>query len=147
MSNLTPLTSGRQHNCSGFYAMGLCATLACNSARARDIRVFTDHQHPVTAPAGVQVVELDLPARLEAELNAQLPTDQGRSGEVVRQRLAQGGAAFQRRSAAAYQGVVEAWQLGVTRLPAVVVDQRYVVYGEPDVTRAVARIDAYRGQP
>jgi hypothetical protein len=26
----------------------------------------------------------------------------------------------------------------------VVVDQRYVVYGEPDVAKAVARIDAHR---
>jgi len=30
------------------------------------------------------------------------------------------------------------------KIPAVVVDRRYVVYGEPDVPRAVARIDAYR---
>lgn len=147
MSNVTHSTSGRQHNRSGFYAMGLCATLVCNDAGARDIRAFTDHQHPVTAPVGVQVVELDLPARLEAELNAQLPADQGRSAAIVRQRIAQEGAAFQQRLATAYQGVVEAWRLGVTHLPAVVVDQRYVVYGEPDVARAVARIDAYRGQP
>jgi len=26
----------------------------------------------------------------------------------------------------------------------VVVDRRYVVYGEPDVSRAIARINAYR---
>ena len=134
-------------HCVRCLAIGLCATLACNDAGARDIRVFTDRQHPVTSPTGVQVVELDLPARLEANLTVQLPTDQGRSAAIVRQRLAQGGAAFQRRLATAYQGVVEAWQLGVTHLPAVVVDQRYVVYGEPDVARAVARVDAYRGQP
>ena len=134
-------------HCVRCLAIGLCAALACNDAWARDIRAFTDHQHPVTAPVGVQVVELDLPARLEAELNAQLPADQGRSAATVQERLAQGGAALHQRLAAAYEGVVEAWRFGVTHLPAVVVDQRYVVYGEPDVARAVARIDAYRGQP
>jgi len=44
----------------------------------------------------------------------------------------------------AYQGVADAWGLGIVKIPAVVVDRRYVVYGEPDVARAVARIDAYR---
>ena len=34
--------------------------------------------------------------------------------------------------------------LGIAKIPAVVVDRRYVVYGEPDVSRAVARINAYR---
>jgi integrating conjugative element protein (TIGR03757 family) len=56
-----------------------------------------------------------------------------------------GGEALQRRIGHAYQGVAEAWGLGVARIPAVVVDRRYVVYGEPDVPRAIARIDAYRG--
>ena len=44
----------------------------------------------------------------------------------------------------AYQGVADAWGLGIAKIPAVVVDRRYVVYGEPDVSRAVARINAYR---
>ena len=51
---------------------------------------------------------------------------------------------LQRRLASAYQGVTDAWSLGITSLPAVVVDQRYVVYGEPDVARAVARIEQHR---
>ncbi|MEN1465372.1 DUF1525 domain-containing protein, partial [Pseudomonas aeruginosa] len=44
----------------------------------------------------------------------------------------------------AYQGVTDAWSLDVTTIPAVVVDQRFVVYGEPDVARAVARIEQHR---
>lgn len=34
--------------------------------------------------------------------------------------------------------------LRVTTLPAVVVDRRHVVYGEPDVAKAVAHIEHYR---
>ena len=44
----------------------------------------------------------------------------------------------------AYQGVADAWSLGITSLPAVVVDQRYVVYGDSDVARAIARIEQHR---
>jgi len=51
---------------------------------------------------------------------------------------------LQRRIATAYQGVADAWSLGITTIPAVVVDQRYVVYGEPDVARAIARIEQHR---
>lgn len=62
----------------------------------------------------------------------------------MRQRLYDGGEALQRRIGHAYQGVADAWGLGIAKIPAVVIDRRYVVYGEPDVPHAVARIDAYR---
>ncbi|NQD96830.1 DUF1525 domain-containing protein, partial [Pseudomonas sp. CrR25] len=39
---------------------------------------------------------------------------------------------------------VDAWSLGVTTIPAVIVDHRYVVYGEPDVAKAAALIEAHR---
>ena len=37
-----------------------------------------------------------------------------------------------------------AWSLGIAKIPAVVVDRRYVVYGEANVARALARIEEYR---
>jgi integrating conjugative element protein (TIGR03757 family) len=106
--------------------------------------MITDHQHPVVAAPGVRLIELDAPARIEAELAAQLPSDPDRAATMVRQRLKDGGAELQQRLAKAYQGVADAWSLGIVKLPAVVVDQRYVVYGESAVERAFARIDAYR---
>jgi integrating conjugative element protein (TIGR03757 family) len=63
---------------------------------------------------------------------------------MVRQRLHAGGSALQHRLTAAYQGVTDAWSLGITQIPAVIVDGRYVVYGVPDVNRAVALIKTYR---
>lgn len=66
----------------------------------------------------------------------------------MQQRLKNGGNALQARLGGAYQDVVDAWSLGITTIPAVVVDQRYVVYGEPDVAKAVALIEAHqRTQP
>lgn len=114
------------------------------SAFAQDVHVFTDSNHPVQASQGVPVLLLDAPARIEAGLSAGVPTDPGQAAAVMRQRLGSGGATLQRQLGQAYQGVVQAWGLGIAKLPAVVVNGRYVVYGEPDVDRALARIAAYR---
>ena len=88
-------------------AAGLCAALLGSIAAAADVLVVTDSRHPVQAPAGVRIIELDQATRIEVELAAHLPADPQQAAAVV-------------------------------------VDRRYVVYGEPDVLRAVARINAYR---
>jgi len=93
---------------------------------------------------GIRLIELDSPARIQAELSAQLPSEPIQAAAIVQQRLKDGGAELQRRLSAAYQGVADAWSLGVVKIPAVVIDRRYVVYGDSDVNRALARIDAYR---
>lgn len=128
----------------GALLTALCGALLCPVAWAADIIVVTDSRHPVQAPAHARVITLDEATRIEAELAAGLPNDPTRGAALVQQRLRDGGVGLQRRIAAAYQGVADAWSLGITTLPAVVVDRRYVIYGEPDVARAVARIEAYR---
>lgn len=126
-------------------SIALCGILIASQARADEILVVTDSLHLVQAPADVRIIELDLPARIEAELAAHLPSDINRSTALIQQRLASGGEELQQRIATAYQGVLEAWSLGITTLPAVVVDRHYVVYGEPNVAKAVALIEAHRG--
>lgn len=126
-----------------WWLAGLLYILAAN-ASAANIQVFTDHDHPVGAAAGIRVIELDAPTSLEAGLSFRLPLDPTRAAAVARARLNAGGASLQRRLALAYQGVAYAWSLGVEKVPAVVVDRRYVVYGVSDVARAVSMIDRYR---
>ncbi|WP_425521947.1 TIGR03757 family integrating conjugative element protein [Xanthomonas citri] len=106
--------------------------------------VITDSRHPVRTMGGELLIELDEAPRIEAELSAALPADPDQATAIVRRRLNQGGADLQHRIASAYQGVTDAWRLGITSIPAVVVDRRYVVYGEPDVARAIARIEQHR---
>lgn len=106
--------------------------------------VYTIRSSAVKAPADVAVVKLDTAEAIEAELSANLSIDPGAAVSTARQRLQDGGAKLQRDLAAAYEAIADAWSLGITTLPAVVVDRRYVVYGEPDVAKAVARIEAYR---
>ncbi|MBD9368000.1 MULTISPECIES: TIGR03757 family integrating conjugative element protein [Gammaproteobacteria] len=123
-------------------ATGLAALLATSALHA-ETWVVTDQTHPVSGKAD-RLILLDAPSRIEAELASDLPADPSRAERIARDRLSQGGANLQRRIASAYQGVTDAWSLGITSLPAVVVDQRYVVYGEPDVARAIARIEQHR---
>ncbi|MBG0752272.1 hypothetical protein Q7O_001724 [Pectobacterium carotovorum subsp. carotovorum PCCS1] len=92
----------------------------------------------------MRVIELGAAQRIEAELAANLPQDPARAAIIVQQRLREGGTALQQRINEAYQDVVDAWSLGITTLPAVIVDQRYVVYGEPDIARAVELINTHR---
>mgnify|MGYP000892730357 FL=1 len=114
------------------------------AATAAEVLVITDCGHPVRVAAGTRVIELDLPVRIEAELAAGLPADPARASAIVQQRLREGGQDLQRRIGRAYQDVADAWGQGIAKVPAVVVDRRYVVYGESDVARAAARIETYR---
>ncbi len=56
------------------------------------------------------------------------------------------GAALMQQLATAQQGNADAWSVGVSKVPAVVVDRRYVVYGQPDVATAMQTINRARGQ-
>jgi integrating conjugative element protein (TIGR03757 family) len=107
-----------------------------------EVLVVTDSRHPVQGIPDARVIELDRAARIEAELSADLPADPERAEYAARQRVQD--PELQHRLQSAYQGIAEARSLGVAKVPAVVVDRRYVVYGEADVSRAVARIESYR---
>lgn len=127
-------------------ASGLCVALALASqaASAAEVTVFTDRSVTLKSAENANVIRLDAAQEIEAGLAADLPADPPRAQVIVQERLKQGGARLQRDLASAWQGVTDAWSLSISTVPAVVVDRRYVIYGEPDVARAVARIEAYR---
>nr|WP_236361740.1 TIGR03757 family integrating conjugative element protein [Pseudomonas gessardii] len=109
--------------------------------------VITNQAHPVSAPAGVRTIRLDDQQRLEEQLTGQLPADPRQAEATIQRYLTSPeGRRLQNDLAQAQQGVTDAWSLGVEKLPAVVVDRRYVVYGEPDVAKAVALINRARSQ-
>jgi len=110
-----------------------------------EVWVVTDSSRPVTGSDSVQrVIQLDAAQHIESELSANLPKDPQQAAGIVQQRLNQGGDTLQQRLRAAYQGITDAWSMGITTLPAVVVDQRYVVYGEANLDQALTVIDQYR---
>lgn len=100
--------------------------------------VYTDHAHP---PAGVtgdtRVVWLDAPEQLQQSLFGSLtsdPKDAERRAQAVIHSA--GWQQKQAELAQAYRGLLKAWQLGLEKYPAVVSDDRYVVYGTADVVVA-----------
>lgn len=127
-------------------ASALCVALglAGQAASAAEVTVFTDRSVTLKSADNANVIRLDAAQEIEANLASDLPDDPHRAQTIVQERLQQGGVQLQRALASAYQGVADAWSLSVSTVPAVVVDQRYVIYGELDVARAVARIEAYR---
>lgn len=129
--------------------LALPALLLTSNVTAAEIWIVTDARYPVVdAQAADRIIRLDAAHAIEAELSARLPDDPQRAAALVKRRLSDGGPARQQRLREAYQGVTDAWSLGITSIPAVVVDQRYVVYGESDLDQALARIERHReGQP
>ena len=115
-----------------------------NKADATEIWVVTDHAHPLVESHGVRVIQIDAASQIEAELNAHLPNNEQEASQIARQRLSNGGVDLSHRLTVAYQGLTDAWSLGITKVPAVVVDRRYVVYGTLDIELAVSLIDHYR---
>jgi len=129
-------------------AFGLSACLAGSALAEPTIEVFTTAGEPViNVPSDVAVIELDAPARLDAELSRELPADPDVAADLMRERMAT--AEWQEtadRYADRYLGLVRAWQLGVEKVPAVVIDGRYVIYGQPDVAQALNEADRLLGQ-
>lgn len=108
--------------------------------------IVTDHSHPVNAPAGVRVILLDEQQRLEEQLSRALPSDPRQAAAAAQRFLTTPeGKSLQSDLARAQQGVVDARSTGVEKIPAVVVDRKYVVYGELDVPAATRLIDRARG--
>lgn len=138
-----PPTSFRARRRTIALAAGACAVLLTAQAAA-EVIVVTDSRNPVSAPAGARVIELDRASRLEAELSAGLSANPAEAAAAAQHRLHAGGAPLQQDLAQAWQDVADAWSQGVVKLPAVVVDRRYVVYGEPDAALAISRIEAHR---
>lgn len=128
----------------------LAALFLTASARAGTV-IYTDSAHPVTGNPGpdVTVILLDAPDRLQSGLFGPLPADPAQSEQQARAVISS--PAFQQRQqdlAGAYAGLTRAWSLGVEKYPAVVFDDKWVVYGTTDVGVATQQLTAWkeRGQ-
>ena len=131
-----------------FPALILPFLLAAATASAHaSTWVITDSQHPVQGNPD-RLILLDAAEQLEAELSSDLPADPQQATALAQQRLQSGGTSLQKRLADAYQGVTDAWSLGIVKIPAIVIDQRHVIYGEHDIDAARAKVRQFlRGQP
>ncbi len=96
--------------------------------------IYTDSAHPVTGNPGpdVTVILLDAPDRLQAEQQARAVI----SSPAFKQR--------QQDLAGTCAGLTHAWSLGLEKYPAVVFDDKWVVYGTTDTGVATQRLSAWK---
>ncbi|EGH16796.1 hypothetical protein Pgy4_27550, partial [Pseudomonas savastanoi pv. glycinea str. race 4] len=112
----------------GFLGLVMAAQITLAHA---ETWVITDRNHPVQTSAHVRLILLDEQERLETKLSEGLPANQQQAIAIMQQRLKSADAQrLQRDLALAQQNLVDAWSIGVTKVPAVVVDRTFVVYGE-----------------
>lgn len=102
--------------------------------------LYTDSRYPpVNVDDTVSVIYLDGPEKLQAQMFVDLssnPDEAERQAKAVLQ--SPQWKAHEQELATVYRAVVRAWELGVKKVPAVVFDDKDVVYGTADVARAAA---------
>ena len=126
----------------------LLVLLMLPAAALAEALVYTDKAHTVSAAIDARVVLLDRQHHLETDLSRDLPPDPQLAAAIIHGRLSSpSGKRLQSDLTKAQQDITDAWSLGIEKIPAVVVDRRYVVYGEPDVAKALEMINRARSQP
>lgn len=123
------------------------AFLSISAPSLAETIVVTDSRYPVTAGPDVRVIVLDRAKDIQRQMSQGLPADPNLAkAEFQRRYGGQRGASVLQEMRVAQQGVVDAWTLKIAKVPAVVVDRRFVVYGYTDVAHAEAVIAAHRKQ-
>ncbi|PHM46600.1 TIGR03757 family integrating conjugative element protein [Xenorhabdus miraniensis] len=113
--------------------------LVASVSQAKTV-VYTDRQHiPTHLSPETQVVWLDAAEQQQKQIFSQLSTDPQQAA-VQAQAILQSSHWHQQEQKLikAYRAVVQAWQSGVKKYPAVVFDDREVVYGTADGAKARA---------
>ncbi|BBI91910.1 integrating conjugative element protein [Serratia symbiotica str. Tucson] len=123
------------------------AALFLSSCTIAGTVIYTDSTHPIVGEhaADVTVVQLDAPDRLQAQLFGELPADSAQAERQARAVIAS--PVFQQRQqqlVGKYAGVTRAWSLGLEKYPAVVFDDKWVVYGTTDVAVATQQLNAWK---
>lgn len=117
---------------------------ASNVSRAETWFITDGNQQP-NIPAYVRLILLDAQQNLENLLSHELPAEPSQAPATIQHYLSStAGKRLQNDLVQAQQGIADAWGLGIEKIPAVVVDRRYVIYGEADVAKAVEQINTFR---
>ncbi len=110
----------------------------------KSVEIFTVAGVPMRgASSDMVIVELDASARLDAEFSYGLSKDPEVAMSQLQKKLEVQGESLYRKYHTHYTGLARARILGVLKVPAVVVDGQYVVYGETDVPASLRKIKQY----
>jgi len=110
----------------------------------QSVEVFTVAGKPVYgATKHAVVVEIDAAARLDADFSYGLSSDPQEAFSQIKEKISVHGPELYQRYKDSYIGLTRARVLGVLKVPAVVVDSKYVVYGVYDIEKALRIIASY----
>lgn len=119
-------------------SIGVC--FATSAMSASSITIITNNAHPISnAPHSARIINLDHAEELHQQLSLNLPSNPEQAAKIARSRLSTTTNSLQ----IALQDVVDAWTMGISKIPAVVVDNK-VVYGVSDAQKAVALIESHQ---
>ncbi|MFP1915970.1 TIGR03757 family integrating conjugative element protein [Lonsdalea quercina] len=124
----------------------LAALLLTAGARAGTV-IYTDSNHPVTGNPGpdVSVILLDAPEQLQARLFGSLSAEPSQAEQQARAVIRSPSfSQSQQNLAEAYARLTHAWSLGLNKYPAVVFDDKWVVYGTTDIGLATQQLNAWK---
>lgn len=108
--------------------------------------IYTTSQHPVKSPEpGTLVYRLDGVTELEQSLFPRLSGNPQQAEQQARRIMQQPDWKIREAQlTSAYQSLVTAWSAGITKTPAVVFDDRYVVYGTTDTALAQQLLEKWQ---
>jgi integrating conjugative element protein (TIGR03757 family) len=119
----------------------IISLLLCSLNAYASVTIVTDSVHPLhNIPDNAKIIMLDDSIKLHASLSDNLPNDPVQAEQLVKERLTALGSSYQKNMKQTLQDALAAYQLGVIKIPAVIQDNRYVVYGESDVSIALQLI-------
>lgn len=108
--------------------------------------VYTDSYHPPSNVTSGLVVYLDAPDTVQRRLFGELPADPVQAERIAKTIIqSPDWQQKQQQIGQAYRGLLQAYSLKLEKYPAVVFDDRYVVYGTADVAVAEARLAEFQG--
>ncbi|CRL66009.1 TIGR03757 family integrating conjugative element protein [Proteus vulgaris] len=115
----------------------LIPLLALSTQSVASTTIYTDNVTPLLNTEGSQVIYLDAPDIIQKQLFNDLSRDPKKAEQQVRSIIQSSDwQQKQHQITQAYQGVLHAYALKLAKYPAVVFDDRYVVYGTTDVVLA-----------
>ena len=127
----------------------LWAAMVQQAAATPAITVYTTSFLPVAHDKvpNVTVYLLDEPEQPLKALSEGLPATYDEATPVVLARInSPRGQRLMGDLKRAYQGVVNAWMNNVAHLPAILIDDRYVLYGVYDVSEALAILENHQAR-
>lgn len=142
-----------------FVSLLMLIVASCAPARAAEldpfrgittVEVFANSAMRITPQQSayyrLQIYRLDGMQRIDTQLNQGLPKSQEAALAYMRQNYAAIKRKYEPQILEAAQGLQLAQRYKIDRLPAIVINQRSVVFGVADVDQAIATYQAYRQQ-